>query len=220
MVDDHPSSQKDATSRRHSLYSSSFDGHFPFMVISRRLVNLSYCYIMFSSSSRTAFGFVTRSCSRRRVASSSFSLRSTTIRPRQQQQSLLSTLLCPSAATTTTTTLTKHCQSSLSSVASRYYSTTTTTRTTTTATTMASAEGTAAAVVDEIIKTFPPSSLVGTDVPLAMQALIDADCVCFDVDSTVINEEGIVSTIDLQQREKLLQQKHCVCVRGDGAMRP
>ena len=28
---------------------------------------------------------------------------------------------------------------------------------------------------------------------LALQTLAEADCVCFDVDSTVINEEGIVS---------------------------
>jgi phosphoserine phosphatase len=31
----------------------------------------------------------------------------------------------------------------------------------------------------------------GTDVELAMHALSTADCVCFDVDSTVVNEEGI-----------------------------
>ena len=49
--------------------------------------------------------------------------------------------------------------------------------------------------VDDIINSFT-SPLVGTDVPLAMQALLDADCVCFDVDSTVINEEGIVSSIE------------------------
>lgn len=44
---------------------------------------------------------------------------------------------------------------------------------------------------DEIVKDFASSSLVGTAVPLAMQSLAQADCVCFDVDSTVVNEEGI-----------------------------
>ena len=33
--------------------------------------------------------------------------------------------------------------------------------------------------------------LEGQDVALAMEALVTADCVCFDVDSTVIAEEGI-----------------------------
>lgn len=47
---------------------------------------------------------------------------------------------------------------------------------------------------EEMMKEFS-SPLVGTDIPLAMQALAEADCVCFDVDSTVINEEGIVSFV-------------------------
>ena len=34
-------------------------------------------------------------------------------------------------------------------------------------------------------------TLVGQDIPLAMESLCRADCVCFDVDSTVISEEGI-----------------------------
>ena len=34
-------------------------------------------------------------------------------------------------------------------------------------------------------------TLVGQDIPLAISSLATADCVCFDVDSTVINEEGI-----------------------------
>jgi phosphoserine phosphatase len=45
---------------------------------------------------------------------------------------------------------------------------------------------------DEMLKAFGSSgSLVGTGIPFAMQALAEADCVCFDVDSTVVNEEGI-----------------------------
>jgi phosphoserine phosphatase len=35
------------------------------------------------------------------------------------------------------------------------------------------------------------SSLVGNKVALAMESLAAADCVCFDVDSTVVTEEGI-----------------------------
>ena len=38
---------------------------------------------------------------------------------------------------------------------------------------------------------FGDQSLVGNDVDLAILSLVNADCVCFDVDSTVINEEGI-----------------------------
>lgn len=34
-------------------------------------------------------------------------------------------------------------------------------------------------------------TLEGNEIPSAMEALIEADCVCFDVDSTVVNEEGI-----------------------------
>ena len=39
------------------------------------------------------------------------------------------------------------------------------------------------------------SSLEGTNIAQAMEALANADAVCFDVDSTVIQEEGIVSTV-------------------------
>lgn len=42
-----------------------------------------------------------------------------------------------------------------------------------------------------MMKDFSSASLVGTDIPLAMQTLVESDCVCFDVDSTVVNEEGI-----------------------------
>jgi len=35
------------------------------------------------------------------------------------------------------------------------------------------------------------NEIVGNDIPAAMEALVNADCVCFDVDSTVVNEEGI-----------------------------
>ena len=42
---------------------------------------------------------------------------------------------------------------------------------------------------EEMVKDF--SSPVGVDVAFAMQTLAESDCVCFDVDSTVINEEGI-----------------------------
>ena len=45
---------------------------------------------------------------------------------------------------------------------------------------------------EDIMKDFS-TPLVGTDIPLAMKTLAEAECVCFDVDSTVINEEGIVS---------------------------
>jgi len=34
-------------------------------------------------------------------------------------------------------------------------------------------------------------TLLGNEIPTAMEALVNADCVCFDVDSTVVNEEGI-----------------------------
>jgi phosphoserine phosphatase len=44
----------------------------------------------------------------------------------------------------------------------------------------------------EIRASFADSgSFVGQNVELAMEALASADCVCFDVDSTVVNEEGI-----------------------------
>ena len=55
---------------------------------------------------------------------------------------------------------------------------------------------------EEMMKEYS-SPLVGTDIPLAMQALAEADCVCFDVDSTVINEEGIVSFVSSR---KLIQK--------------
>jgi hypothetical protein len=35
-------------------------------------------------------------------------------------------------------------------------------------------------------------SFQGADIPAALHALANADAVCFDVDSTVIQEEGIV----------------------------
>jgi len=46
---------------------------------------------------------------------------------------------------------------------------------------------------DLLGKLFPnkQQDLHGQDVAGAVQALIDSDCVCFDVDSTVIDEEGI-----------------------------
>ena len=37
----------------------------------------------------------------------------------------------------------------------------------------------------------PPPSTIGNDIKLAHSSLLTADCVCFDVDSTVIMEEGI-----------------------------
>ena len=44
----------------------------------------------------------------------------------------------------------------------------------------------------ELYENFPDKDeLTGQDVPLAMESLATADCVCFDVDSTVIDEEGI-----------------------------
>ena len=38
---------------------------------------------------------------------------------------------------------------------------------------------------------FSSNSAVGQNVAMAKQALINCDAVCFDVDSTVIQEEGI-----------------------------
>lgn len=43
---------------------------------------------------------------------------------------------------------------------------------------------------EEMIRGFSPPP-VGNEVAFAMQSLVESDCVCFDVDSTVINEEGI-----------------------------
>ena len=48
---------------------------------------------------------------------------------------------------------------------------------------------------DGILASFGPGAeFHGTDVAGAMEALAGADAVCFDVDSTVIDEEGIVSS--------------------------
>lgn len=44
---------------------------------------------------------------------------------------------------------------------------------------------------EEILAAFPPRPTQGLNVALAMHALVHADAVCFDVDSTVIAEEGI-----------------------------
>merc|ERR1719276_173027 len=45
---------------------------------------------------------------------------------------------------------------------------------------------------DDIMEAFPSSSsFVGNNVSNAMLALANADAICFDVDSTVITEEGI-----------------------------
>lgn len=43
---------------------------------------------------------------------------------------------------------------------------------------------------NELVASFPRPTY-GRNVGMAMQALVDCDCVCFDVDSTVIREEGI-----------------------------
>ena len=37
----------------------------------------------------------------------------------------------------------------------------------------------------------PNPELIGTNVPMSVEAFVNADCVCFDVDSTIIQEEGI-----------------------------
>ena len=139
------------------------------MVISRRcrFVSLSYS-IMFSS---TACSFIARSSSRRCALAS----RSYRVATSRQPQQTLSTLVLRPVLTTT-----NPCRPSLMTTAPYHSSRT----------------AASSSSVEEIMKSFGSSSsspLVGTDVPLAMQSLLDADCVCFDVDSTVINEEGIVS---------------------------
>lgn len=45
----------------------------------------------------------------------------------------------------------------------------------------------------DILKSFGNKEFEGNNVASAMEALANADAVCFDVDSTVIQEEGIVS---------------------------
>jgi len=44
---------------------------------------------------------------------------------------------------------------------------------------------------DGLFKSFDTVDTIGTNVPKAMFSLYNADAVCFDVDSTVIDEEGI-----------------------------
>eukprot|EP00591_Stephanopyxis_turris_P003760 CAMPEP_0195526594 /NCGR_PEP_ID=MMETSP0794_2-20130614/27752_1 /TAXON_ID=515487 /ORGANISM="Stephanopyxis turris, Strain CCMP 815" /LENGTH=278 /DNA_ID=CAMNT_0040657323 /DNA_START=255 /DNA_END=1091 /DNA_ORIENTATION=- len=43
----------------------------------------------------------------------------------------------------------------------------------------------------DILSSFNGKTFIGKDVPKAMETLANADAVCFDVDSTVIQEEGI-----------------------------
>lgn len=50
-----------------------------------------------------------------------------------------------------------------------------------------------AASGQDILASFGNTEFEGKNVALAMEALANADAVCFDVDSTVIQEEGIVS---------------------------
>ena len=45
---------------------------------------------------------------------------------------------------------------------------------------------------DDILASFKNMDFEGKNVASAMEALANADAVCFDVDSTVIQEEGIV----------------------------
>ena len=52
-----------------------------------------------------------------------------------------------------------------------------------------------AASGQDILASFGNTEFEGKNVALAMEALANADAVCFDVDSTVIQEEGIVSEI-------------------------
>jgi hypothetical protein len=46
---------------------------------------------------------------------------------------------------------------------------------------------------DDILCQYSNLELEGNNVGYAMEMLAKADAVCFDVDSTVIDEEGIVS---------------------------
>ena len=49
-----------------------------------------------------------------------------------------------------------------------------------------------ASVYSSILKSLPNyDSFIGNDIPGAIEHLAKADCVCFDVDSTVVDEEGI-----------------------------
>jgi hypothetical protein len=62
---------------------------------------------------------------------------------------------------------------------------------------------------EDIIKDFSSQSpLIGTAITLAMETLANADCVCFDVDSTVINEEGIVSS--KKERDFVASSVYCL----------
>lgn len=45
----------------------------------------------------------------------------------------------------------------------------------------------------DVLASFGSKEFEGNNVASAMEALAKADAVCFDVDSTVITEEGIVS---------------------------
>lgn len=49
-------------------------------------------------------------------------------------------------------------------------------------------------IADDIMSQYSNVELEGNNVGYAMEMLAKADAVCFDVDSTVIDEEGIVST--------------------------
>jgi phosphoserine phosphatase len=48
-----------------------------------------------------------------------------------------------------------------------------------------------AEILEQFLTHRPKTTLVGNNVALAMESLAAADCVCFDVDSTVVTEEGI-----------------------------
>jgi hypothetical protein len=49
-------------------------------------------------------------------------------------------------------------------------------------------------IADDILSQYSNMELEGNNIGYAMEMLAKADAVCFDVDSTVIDEEGIVST--------------------------
>lgn len=51
----------------------------------------------------------------------------------------------------------------------------------------------------DILASFEGKDFEGNNIAAAMEALANADAVCFDVDSTVIQEEGIVSYVKLFQ---------------------
>jgi hypothetical protein len=50
-------------------------------------------------------------------------------------------------------------------------------------------------IADDILSQYSNVELEGNNIGYAMEMLAKADAVCFDVDSTVIDEEGIVSII-------------------------